>query len=90
MELCVCVCVCVCTGKREKRKETAVSSFSFPWIFFFFFFSPKSPLGPPTCVYEYVILHSQNSDLRFSLWFLKNVIPLHPSVIYILNDLLVL
>ena len=88
MELCVCVCVCVCTGKREKRKETAVSSFSFPWIFFFF--SPKSPLGPPTCVYEYVILHSQNSDLRFSLWFLKNVIPLHPSVIYILNDLLVL
>ena len=87
----VCMCVCVCIGKREKIKETAVSSFSFPWTFFFFFFvNPRLPLGPPACVYEYVILHSQNSNLCFSLWLFKNVITLHPSVIYILNDLLVL
>ena len=85
----VCVCVCVCIGKWEKIKETAVSSFSFPWTFFFFL-NPRSPLGPPACVYEYVILHSQNSNLCFSLWLFKNVITLHPSVIYILNDLLVL
>ena len=58
----------LCVGRGvgwegQKRKETAV----FPFSFFGLSFGPRSPLGPPASVYEYVILRPRNSDLLFSL-----------------------
>lgn len=83
---CVCVSVCVCRKGTEKKANC-----SFPILFALDFLLDQ---GHPASVYGYVILHSRKSDLGFSncycFCFLKNGLAIHPSFIYMLNDLLVL